>query len=103
MGRIKIWIKEGVIGDLHPLLQKELGKVIEFHEDDGCVNFYITSKREGNHKPGSFHAIGRAVDFASDMPYDRLRAIVGLDFDLVPFADKTHYHLEYDPLKHKKS
>ena len=96
MSKIKIWNKEGVLGDLHPELQRELGKVIQFHEDNGYINFYITSKREGNHKPGSFHPIGRAVDFASDMPYEKLRVLVGLDFDLVPFAGESLFHLEYD-------
>ena len=99
MSYIKIWNKEGVMGDLCPELQKELGRVIDFHEHNGYVNFYITSKREGDHKSGSFHPIGRAVDFATDMDYKRLRAIVGLDFDLVPFADSDHMHLEYDPKK----
>ena len=102
MNRIEVWIKEGVMGDLHPMLQKELGKIIEHHEENGYVNFYILSKREGDHKPGSLHVIGQAVDFASDMPYDRLRAIVGLDFDLKYYREKSRYHLEYSPLRYGK-
>lgn len=102
MQKIKIWNKEGVIGDLHPELQRELGKVINYYEDKGLLNFYITSKREGEHKAGSFHPIGRAVDFeAQGIKYDQLRVMTGLDFDLIIFNDGKNFHLEYDPKGYK--
>lgn len=84
MRKITIWNKEGVEGDLHPNLQKELEKVISFHEDDGYVNFYIISKMK------------RFVSFASDMPYEKLRVIVGLGFDLVYCKETKIYSMEYD-------
>ena len=92
---MSVWIKEGVCGDLCPELTKELGRVINYfyayHED-----FFITSRREGNHIPGSFHYIGRAVDFCKQgIDFDDLKKIISRDFDLI--NESNHFHLEYDP------
>ena len=102
---IKVWIKRGVIGDLHWRLQKELGKIIKFYEDYGEVNFYITSKREGNHGVGSLHEIGRAVDFykpvTSSITFDYIIKNCKLNFELFDFIEEgDHFHLELDPHKY---
>ena len=93
-----VWIKQGVMGDLCPELQKELGKVIDLYEKCGLGSFYITSKREGNHQGNSFHYIGHAVDFGKALvhvPREEIKKVIGKDFDLV--EERTHFHLEYDP------
>ena len=67
----------------------------------------VTSVTDGDHKPGSLHHIGCAVDlrlppinatteplvmqrFVSD-----LREVLGVEFDVVLEGD--HIHVEYDP------
>ena len=91
-----VWNKNGVMGDLCPELTKELGRVIRFYADCGHEDFFITSKCEGTHSPGTFHHIHQAVDFRKQgVLHAQLRVIIGKDFDLVDCGD--HFHLEYDP------
>lgn len=90
-----VWIKRGVMGDLQSIAQKGLGKLIAMYEDYG-LDFYITSIREGNHGPGSFHYLGLAVDFkkhGGDLQI--VKNILGPDWDVIEHP--THVHIEYDP------
>lgn len=106
---MNIWIKQGVMGDLCIELRKALGRVQLLYMSKRVEDFYITSKREGNHMMGSLHYDGRAVDFRNrGISLEDVRAAVGKGFDVVPFSvagegspgtgvSYTHYHLEYDP------
>lgn len=97
---MRVWIKEGVCGDLCPELRKALGRIQRLYATRGLKNFYITSKREGNHMLGSFHYDGRAVDFMRlDVPVNLIQEAAGVDCDVVPFIvhGETYTHLEWDP------
>ena len=97
-----VFYKMGVIGDLHPKMQKSLNKI------DHVFNFYygedvlVTSKREGTHSPGSLHYIGCAIDTRYPKSCEdrqelaqRIRSALGKDFDVV--VEGNHLHVEYDP------
>jgi len=90
-----VWIKQGVLGDLQSVAQKGLGrvaKVYEAHSED----LFITSLREGNHSPGSFHYIGLAFDIRpGKSSLSMIRAALGHDWDVVD--EVNHIHCEYDP------
>lgn len=96
---ISEWIKTGVCGDLHPIMQKAHGKIVSHYESLGIKNFFITSRRDGNHIPGSFHYIGLAEDFGKHRLITRfeLQHLLGNDFDIIEYDD--HFHVEYDPEK----
>ena len=63
----------------------------------------ITSARDGEHKPGSKHFSGEAIDIRiNDLPRDKINVLYGFiknsmekDFDIVLESD--HIHIEYDP------
>lgn len=60
----------------------------------------VTSVTDGDHKPGSLHHIGCAVDLRlppTDPPamVAALRNALGIEFDVV--LEKDHIHVEYDP------
>lgn len=89
------WIKRGVLGDLTPITQKGLGKLIKLYHNNG-LDFYITSVKEGNHSEGSFHYIGQAFDFRKqEVNINKIRGLLGPDWDVI--NEKTHFHAEYDP------
>lgn len=93
---MRVWFKQGVLGELAPIAQKGFGKVVRLYEREGLENFYVTSIREGNHSAGSLHYIGRAFDFHhQDVEASKVKAVLGNDWDVVVYD--TFYHAEYDP------
>ena len=65
----------------------------------GCT---ITSCTDGDHKPGSLHHTGRAVDLrlptlGVEQIVQQLKNRLGDEYDVV--LEKDHIHLEYDPKK----
>lgn len=67
------------------------------------ADLVITSCTDGNHKKGSRHYIGYALDLRTrDMnPFQKMEALeklmeaLGDQFDII--AEPTHIHAEYDP------
>jgi hypothetical protein len=67
------------------------------------LDFVITAGLDGQHKEGSKHYIGQAVDIRSRNIESKLiptivrecKLALGRDFDLV--QEDTHLHLEFDP------
>ena len=90
------WVKAGVMGDLNHQAQKCKGRIIRLYEANG-VDFFLTSVREGNHGPGSFHPIGDAFDFryGDGISNEQITETAGPGFDIV--FHKSHIHVEYDP------
>jgi hypothetical protein len=85
-----------VRGELKPVAQKGLGKVVKLYEQLGKKNFYVTCIREGRHMPGSLHYCGLAFDFQSQKVLIKdVRNALGPDWDVV--GHLTHFHAEYDP------
>jgi len=91
-----VWLKQGVIGDLHPKAQKAFGIIERLYKDRG-LDFYVTAIRDGNHMAGSFHYIGLAFDFrkAPGISRKMIQGNIGVDYDVIEHA--THIHVEYDP------
>lgn len=88
-------IKQGVCGDLDPVMQKALNKIHSVYQSYG-YDLIITSMREGNHSPGSLHYIGRAIDCRKGkVSILALSSALGTDFDCID--ESNHYHIEYDP------
>ena len=88
-------------------LWKLFGFICTHYENKG-KNVYITSIAEGLHRNGSFHYIGRAIDFKRcGFIKKDIRIIINNwctkygydtnDFDLLEYHDKDIFHLEYDP------
>lgn len=102
-----VYFKEGVAYDTAAAESLEVideiiraaDSVYTEHEKDVTV----TSLMDGNHKRGSKHYIGHAVDLRIwGIPEMELEEIVseiqiylGDDFDVI--LEKTHIHCEYDP------
>ncbi len=95
-----VWIKQGVMGDLSPQMSKGLKKIADVFAKEYAQHLYVTSMREGNHQPGSFHYRGDAVDIkAMDCEKKHLQNTLGSDFDVVQFtaSGSVYFHVEYDP------
>jgi hypothetical protein len=91
-----VWIKRGVFGDLAPVMQKALGRIIALYAAEQRIHFYITSIAEGNHGYGSLHYIGLAVDFLKQgISRQQITDLLGSDFDVCEYD--SHFHVEYDP------
>ena len=90
-----VWIKQGVLGSLNVQMRKCHGRLVRLYLRHG-KDFYVTSRREGNHSPGSLHPDGGAEDFAKqNISIKEIRGVCGKDFDVV--GEGTHIHYEYDP------
>ena len=91
-----IWIKQGVTGDLMPIVQKALGRVAELYKNNKRST-YITSIREGNHMSGSFHYIGMAFDIACQgISKIEIQSVVGPGFQVIEYKILDIFHVEYD-------
>jgi hypothetical protein len=70
-----------------------------YRETEGTM--VITSLTDGQHKAGSLHHTGEAVDLRLPLPVTRLQVIsrlktaLGAEYDVVLESD--HIHIEYDP------
>lgn len=93
---MRVWLKQGVRGELKPIAQKGLGRVAKLYEKLGKKNFYITCIREGRHMPGSLHYCGLAFDFQPQNVFiGEIRNVLGVEWDVV--GHLSHFHAEYDP------
>ena len=90
-----VWIKQGVIGDLRPAMQKVHGKIAALYISKG-KDLFVTSRRDGNHGWGSFHYIGLAEDVQKNgVKAKDVREAAGPNCDMV--IHDSHFHVEYDP------
>jgi hypothetical protein len=108
---MSVLYKAGVCGDAHPMIQKAIGAVHRSLPD--TYDLVVTSLRDGQHKAGSFHRIGRAVDLrprclsatrnATYILVGRsvkdVCATVSRYFQVIEEGD--HIHIEYDPPEDK--
>ena len=104
-----VYVKIDVHGleNLHPTLWKLHGYIQSQYEKKG-KDVHITSIGEGIHRNGSFHYIGRAIDFRREGFTKRdIRSMINdwcqrygynpNDFDLLEYQIKGIFHLEFDP------
>ncbi|NIP25969.1 MAG: hypothetical protein GWN94_16835 [Phycisphaerae bacterium] len=94
---MSVWIKEGCCGDLIPRMQKAHGKLTELYAVRG-KDLYVSSRRDGKHRSGSFHYNGCAediLDYAKIVSLLDIKHALGRDFDVVEYD--WGYHVEYDP------
>jgi len=94
---IEVWLRQSVQGDLQPQMQKAQGKVARLYHAKG-ERLMISSRRDGEHQPGSFHYIGCAEDYldrAKIVSKRQIKAQLGPDFDVLEYD--WGYHVEYDP------
>ena len=90
-----IWIKQGVLGELNIPMRKCHGRLVRLYGEHD-LDFYVTSRREGNHMPGSLHPDGGAEDFIlQNMCVKKIKKACGKDFDVI--VESNHVHYEYDP------
>ena len=65
----------------------------------------LTSGNDGKHRVGSLHYLGLALDFRTrDISStkalffrDRLKEMLGDEYDVIIEYDPLHMHIEYDP------
>ena len=95
-----MWIKQGVLGDLHQVARKGLGRVAGALEKFN-TDIYITSLRDGNHSVGSLHYDGLAFDmrYPDGILFEDIKKALGPGWDVV--YEDTHIHCEYDPKKNE--
>lgn len=80
--------------------------VVTLTFEDFGYDATITSGKEGQHKVGSAHYYGRALDFRTrhcssyhiPLIAEKIRSSLGVHFDVVEHS--THIHVEWDP-KHE--
>jgi len=89
-----VLLKQGVILDLKPVAQKGFGRVVALYFSH-FGNVIVTSGKEGNHMPGSFHYIGLAWDQRKgSLKKNDLLAVLGEGWQVIEYD--THFHIEYD-------
>jgi len=90
------WMKIGVRGDLTRLAQKAYGKTVRLYYSKN-LDFYWTSAREANHRPGSFHYIGEAFDFKRQgVSKQEILDTVGSGFQVIEYKGRDIFHVERD-------
>jgi hypothetical protein len=81
-------------------MQKAQGKIARMYNELGQP-LMISSRRDGEHSPGSFHYIGLAEDYLDNYATTKhiskkeIQGKLGSDFDVVEYS--WGYHVEYDP------
>ncbi len=95
---MNVWIKQGVSGYLNPPMRRCRGRLIRWYACKG-LDFYETSRGEGNHRVDSCHYEASAMDFKRQgMDLEEIKREAGDGFDVVEYADKRDiFHVEYDP------
>lgn len=93
-----VWIKQGVSGDLRRPMRRCKGRLVTLYASQG-LDFYITSKREGEHHPASCHYEGDALDFKRQgVAKDDVVKTAGPGFDVIEYDDERDiFHVEWDP------
>jgi len=93
-----VWIKQGVLGHLNPQTRRCKGRLVALYKSRG-LDFFITSKGEGNHHDASCHYEGDAIDFKRQrMPIYKIQLATGSGFDVIEYSDQRDiFHVEYDP------
>jgi hypothetical protein len=93
------WIQSGVLGVLQPIMQKAHGRMVKLFYSKG-LDYFTTSRREGDHMPGSFHPLGLAEDAALQrVSIEEISEVLGPGFDCHVFGNGKFFHYEYDPKK----
>jgi hypothetical protein len=101
----RTWIKEGVLGHLCPEMRRAK-RALQLYYYRNDLDFYITSKEEGNHTAGSCHYEGAALDFKRQgMTKQHIRIALEVDglnpddFDIIEYdhANGDFFHVEWDP------
>lgn len=99
---IKVWIEQGVIWDLQPLAAEGFRKIVAKAKKD----VFVTSGREGDHLPHSFHYPGLAWDMRScglkrkemlDILDDVGNGILGNNWTIIYYPSWKGYHIQYRP------
>lgn len=100
------WYKEGVLGRLSPNMRRAKRALQRYYYQHD-LDFYVTSKGEGNHGLGSCHYEEDAMDFKRQgIGYEDIRTalenetrINSLDYDIIVYSieDGDFIHLEFDP------
>ena len=89
---MKVWIEQGVSWNLMYRAAEGFRQVIKAAKQD----IFITSGREGDHRPDSLHYLGRAWDMRkSGFTKAKLKRILGKDWDVIQYS--WGFHVELDP------
>jgi len=94
---INIWERQSVQGDLQPVMRKAQGRIASIYNYKGHP-LMISSRRDGEHKPGSLHYDGLAEDYKDwdkHVSISEIKDAVGPGFDVIEY--EWGYHVEYDP------
>ena len=93
-----VWIKQGVLGRLSPDMRRCKGRLIALYKSMG-LDFFMTSKGEGNHDDASCHYEEDAIDFKRQgVSVNKIKLAAGSFFDVVEYSDERDiFHVEYDP------
>lgn len=94
-----IAIKLGVFGfeKLIRPVRRKLKPLFELYASHG-KDFIITSIAEGTHLPSSLHYAYSACDFKWDgMELQKIKDILGNDFDVYVNKELNFIHIEFDP------
>lgn len=100
-------VKAGVnLEGVAPEIWYAIGYASALHAGLSTADLVITSAHDGEHKEGSLHYVGKAVDLrthdlgaAAKLNWFRLlgRALNPLGFDVILERDPEHLHIEFDP------
>ena len=100
---MQLYLKDETINinGLTVQLLAAIGRAMLIWQEQGMDSLVITSANDGEHKEGSLHYEGNAVDIRtrtlpdSVKAADRLRSVLHQDYDVLLYP--THVHVEWDP------
>ena len=82
---------------MNPPMRRCKGRLVRLYESNG-LDFYITSKGEGNHIVDSCHYEGSAIDFKRQgQGKSAIQRVCGEGFDVVEYDGLDIFHVEFDP------
>jgi len=92
-----VWLKQGVCGSLSPEMRRCKGRLVGLYQGKK-VDFFITSKGDGNHMAASCHYEGDAMDFKRNgISKKDIVSVCGEGFDVTEYPELDIFHVEYDP------